>query len=97
MPNREPFFFPGGASGVLLIHGFSGSPAEMRGLGERLAQDGHAVAGMRLPGHTSNPADLAGTNWRAWLAAVEGEYERLQAVGDASTAAIGVEPLYPCC
>ncbi|HID86186.1 MAG TPA: carboxylesterase, partial [Anaerolineae bacterium] len=33
----NPFFFEGGPTGCLLVHGFSGSPPEMRPMGEFLA------------------------------------------------------------
>lgn len=75
---NNTFEFAGGPSGILLVHGFSGSPVEMRGLGTRLAADGHAVSAVRLAGHTGNPADLAAASWRDWLDSVEQGYEHLQ-------------------
>lgn len=66
----EPFLFPGGSHGCLLVHGFTGDPSEMRGLGEHLAARGHTVLGLRLPGHGGRPEDLAPVRWRDWLAAV---------------------------
>jgi carboxylesterase len=79
MIDREPYVIAGGPHAVLLIHGFSGGPAETRVLGERLAAAGHTVAGLRLAGHTGDPADLLGVGWRAWLAGVEQEYLNLRA------------------
>lgn len=70
----EPFLLRGGDHGCLLIHGFTGSPDEMRGLGERLGAAGHTVICPRLPGHTGVPDDLAPVLWRDWLAAVEDAY-----------------------
>lgn len=78
MSVHAPFELGDGPTGVLLIHGFSGSPAEMRGLGERLARDGHRVLGVQLAGHTGNPAALLGSTWRGWLASAETGFERLQ-------------------
>jgi carboxylesterase len=66
--NPEPFFFPGGRVGVLLTHGWSGSPAEMRGLGGYLARRGLTVCGVRLPGHGTEARDLFGTSWQGWAA-----------------------------
>jgi carboxylesterase len=67
----EPFFFPGGEPGVLLIHGFLTAPGEMRPLGEHLAAAGMTVSGIRLRGHGTQPEDLAKVSWRDWLADVD--------------------------
>jgi carboxylesterase len=65
-----PFHFPGQRHvGVLLIHGWSGSPAEMRGMGQYLAAHGATVRGLRLPGHGTRPEDLFRTRWQDWAAA----------------------------
>ncbi|MFZ7101255.1 MAG: alpha/beta hydrolase [Peptococcaceae bacterium] len=66
--HREPFDFPGNETGCLLIHGFTGSPGEMRPLGEHLASAGYTVKGIRLPGHGTSVADLALTKWPDWYA-----------------------------
>jgi esterase/lipase len=57
--------------GVLLVHGFLASPAELRGLGERLHARGHAVHGVRLKGHGTSPWDLRERTRGDWLASVE--------------------------
>ena len=67
----DPFFFPGGEPGVLLIHGFLTAPGEMRPLGEHLAAAGMTVSGIRLRGHGTQPEDLAKVSWRDWLADVD--------------------------
>jgi carboxylesterase len=74
----EPFFFPGGPIGVMLVHGFTGSPKEMRWMGEYLAQEGFTVLGIRLPGHATRIEDIHRTRWPDWLAAVEDGYHLLQ-------------------
>ncbi|GJQ34586.1 MAG: carboxylesterase [Anaerolineaceae bacterium] len=72
MPGAEPFLFPGNRTGVLLIHGFTGSPAAMRGLGKYLNEtQGYTTLGIRLPGHGTQVDDLRRPAWRDWLAAVE--------------------------
>ena len=71
VPGAEPFFFPGGPAGCLLLHGFTAMPEEMRWLGEYLAGQGHAVLGVRLAGHATTPVDLARTRWTDWLISVE--------------------------
>lgn len=65
----RPFFFEGDAVnevGILLIHGFTGSPAEMRPLGEFLSQHGYAVKAPLLPRHGGMPHDLKGAHWEDW-------------------------------
>ena len=66
----EPFYFPGGSTGCLLIHGFTASPQEMRRLGEHLAGAGHTVLGVRLPGHATALEDMLRIRWTDWQAAV---------------------------
>ncbi|WP_376793390.1 alpha/beta hydrolase [Thermoflexus sp.] len=56
--------------GILLIHGFTGAPQEMRRLGVFLAQRGRTVLGIRLPGHGTRPEDLRQVTWRDWTEAV---------------------------
>ncbi|HIJ37631.1 MAG TPA: alpha/beta fold hydrolase [Rhodospirillaceae bacterium] len=56
--------------GVLLVHGFLASPAELRSLGDRLLQRGYPVLGVRLAGHGSSPWDLRKKRWQDWLASV---------------------------
>lgn len=63
----RPFFFRGGATGCLLIHGFTGQPGEMRWLGDYLAGQGHTVLGVRLAAHGTTPADLNTSTWQHWL------------------------------
>ncbi len=71
IPTAEPFFFPGGPAGCLLIHGFTGTPKEMRWMGEYLASAGHTVLGVRLAGHATRPKDMLHMQWKDWLASVE--------------------------
>lgn len=75
----SPFFFPGGRNGVLLIHGFTGAPTEMRPLGEYLHQRGFTVSGPLLPGHGTSVEDLADRKWSEWVMAVETAYRELAA------------------
>ena len=69
MPGAEPFLLTGGARGVLLIHGFTGTPAEMRLLGEHLHEKGFTVLAVRLPGHGTEIQDMESTTWRHWYGA----------------------------
>lgn len=56
--------------GVVLVHGFLASPAELRDLADKLAARGHPVIGVRLPGHGTSPWDLRERAWPEWLDAV---------------------------
>jgi carboxylesterase len=78
MLDLNPFFFEGGPTGCLLIHGFSGSPPEMRPMGEYLAEKGLTVIGVRLAGHGTTPEDMARTGWRDWIASAEEGLRELQ-------------------
>lgn len=71
IPNAEPFYFPGNRTGCLLVHGFTGSPTEMRPLGAFLAEQGYTVLGVRLMGHATRPEDLTRARWQDWLASAE--------------------------
>lgn len=74
IPTAEPFFFPGDETGCLLIHGFTGTPKEMRWMGEYLAQAGHTVLGIRLAGHATRMEDMRRARWQDWLSSVEDGY-----------------------
>jgi carboxylesterase len=76
IPGTEPFEHAGGPVGVLLCHGFTGSPQTLRPWGEYLAQQGFTVSLPRLPGHGTTWQDLAGTGWLDWY----GEVDRAFAV-----------------
>lgn len=71
IPTAEPFFIPGGNAGCLLVHGFTGTPKEMRMLASSIAQDGYTVLAPRLFRHATSPQDMNRARWTDWLASVE--------------------------
>jgi len=73
----EPFFLPGGRRGVLLIHGFTGLPAEMRLMGEYLNKFGYTVLGVRLAGHATSTEDLVHQTAEDWLDSARDGYALL--------------------
>ena len=78
----EPFFFLGDRSkpACLLIHGFTGTPKEMRWMGDYLFQQGYTCLGVRLAGHATTPEDMIRTRWADWTASVEDAYSFLRGV-----------------
>jgi carboxylesterase len=76
----KPFYFEGNGHGILLIHGFTGSVAHMRPLGDALQGRGYTVRGINLPGHALDEEAMGATDWKAWLqAAKEATLEMRQA------------------
>ncbi|PKN99032.1 MAG: carboxylesterase [Chloroflexi bacterium HGW-Chloroflexi-4] len=71
IPTAEPFFIPGGKIGCLLIHGFTGTPKEMRNLADSLTLEKYTILGIRLAGHATDLEDMRHSTWRDWLASVE--------------------------
>src|SRR5438445_12799208 len=67
----QPFRIRGGVRGCLLIHGFAGTPPEMRGLGAFLAAGGYDVMGPLLAGHGLTPQAMAATRWADWVRSAE--------------------------
>ncbi|MEI6870348.1 MAG: alpha/beta fold hydrolase [Actinomycetota bacterium] len=59
--------------GILLVHGFTGSPASMRPWAEYLNQRGYTVMVPLLPGHGTRPEDLNQVKWQEWPAKVEND------------------------
>ncbi len=72
LPGAEPFAADGGRTGVLLSHGFTGSPASMTPWAQHLAGLGHTVRVPRLPGHGTTWQDMNRTRWTDWY----GELDR---------------------
>ncbi len=69
--NPAPFIMARGPVGCLLLHGFPASPAELRPLGESLAEKGITVSAPLLPGFGTIPEDLSSVRWRDWVAGAE--------------------------
>lgn len=79
-PDNQPFLFepkqPARAA-VLLVHGFTATPWEMRFIGRALADAGYLAMGICLPGHGTTPADLASRRYEDWLKEVNRGYQAL--------------------
>lgn len=75
----RPFRLRGGGRGCLLLHGFAGTPPEVRGLGEYLAGQGFDVLAPLLAGHGLTPEAMARTRWPDWVRSAEDAYQSLRA------------------
>src|SRR5258706_3103150 len=84
IPTAEPFFFLGDRSkpACLLIYGFTGTPKEMRWMGDYLFQQGYTCLGVRLAGHATTPEDMIRSRWTDWTASVEDAFSTLRGVTD---------------
>jgi carboxylesterase len=67
----------GRAVGVLLLHGFTGSPASMKPWAHSLSERGYAVEVPLLPGHGTRWQDLDHVAWTDWYAEAEAAFDRL--------------------
>ena len=80
-----------GRRGALLLHGFAGTPPELRRLGEQLASAGWRCHGPLLAGHGTTPEDLHRTSWEEWaesaraaLAELRSECDRVVVAGQST-------------
>ena len=81
----EPFFIlPENHNriGIVLVHGFLSTPAEVRDFAEQLSALGYAVIGPRLKGHGTSPWDLRERSWEDWVESVQQAYDVMQAYCD---------------
>ena len=77
MEDGRPFFFEGGRTGCLLIHGFTGTTSSMRPMGEYMAARGLTVLGPRLPGHGTDVKDMGRWTCGDWTRTVEAALDEL--------------------
>lgn len=73
-----PALLPGGPRGCLLIHGFTGTPWEMRYLGERVHATGWSANVVRLAGHGTTPEDMESTGAEDWYASARAGLDELE-------------------
>lgn len=74
----SPFAADRGPVGILLLHGFTGSVAETRPMGEYMAARGLTVRCPLLPGHGTSPHDLTRIRWHEWTAVAEEGLQNMQ-------------------
>ncbi len=69
---------PGGEHAVLLVHGLSGSPFEMKYLARQMNRAGFTVQGPCLAGHGRSFDDLKHSTWQEWYRSVEVAFRELK-------------------
>ncbi|AXI81227.1 alpha/beta hydrolase [Peterkaempfera bronchialis] len=77
LPGAEPFHHEGGPVGVLVCHGFTGTPQSLRPWADHLADHGLTVSLPLLPGHGTRWQDMQLTRWEDWYAEVDRELRAL--------------------
>ncbi|WP_133910042.1 alpha/beta hydrolase [Streptomyces sp. NBC_00582] len=78
LPGAEPYRHEGGEVGVLLCHGFTGSPQSLRPWARYLAGQGFTVSVPLLPGHGTRWEDMVLTDGPDWYAEVDRELRALR-------------------
>lgn len=73
---------PATSVGVVLIHGVTGMPTEMRPLARHLQSLGYQVETPQLPGHGAGHRQLWATTWRDWLTGARSAFAQLSAECD---------------
>jgi carboxylesterase len=77
LPGAEPFAHDGSDTGVLLIHGFTGTPQSLRPWAEYLVERGYTVRLPRLPGHGTTWQEMNRTRWEDWYAEADRQFREL--------------------
>jgi carboxylesterase len=77
-PDHEPYCFDAGQTGALLLHGFMGSPKEMRPLGRALADAGVTARGILLPGFAGDIANLRRVRAADWVDAARAAWHEVR-------------------
>jgi carboxylesterase len=87
-----------GRKGVLLLHGLTGAPSEMKAVGRVLHRQGFSLYAPLLAGHGGTEADLLKTGWRDWVASAKAAYldfarevDEVYVAGICAGGAIGLE------
>jgi carboxylesterase len=74
---REAINLDGGKSGVVLVHGVTGSPLELKYLAKELNSAGYTVKVPCLAGHEGDINKLKKTSWQDWYGTIENTINEL--------------------
>lgn len=86
----QPFFFQAGSRAVLLLHGFTGSSADVRMLGRFLEKKGYTTLAPHYKGHGVEPEELITTSPSDWWLDVQQAYQQLKDAGYQEIAVAGL-------
>lgn len=75
---HQSFILPGGNRAAVLVHGFPGTPAEMRPLAEAINRAGWTASAILLPGFGANISDLPETSRQQWVNALHASIEEMR-------------------
>ncbi|KIL51587.1 monoacylglycerol lipase [Jeotgalibacillus alimentarius] len=78
IPGAEAFYYEGSEIGILLCHGFIGTPQSVKYIGEAFAREGYTVSAPRLTGHGTHDQDLANCLFSEWYLTLEKAYLELK-------------------
>jgi carboxylesterase len=82
LTGAEPFSHDGSEVGVLLCHGFTGTPQSLRPWGQHLADRGYTVRLPLLPGHGTSWQEMNRTRWQDWYSCVDSAFRELHETCD---------------
>ena len=75
---KNEYFLKGGTEGCLLVHGITGTPAELRELGEKLNEKGYTVLGVKLKGHGTKAEDMLQCTYMDWVESAVKGFDKLK-------------------
>lgn len=79
IPGAESFYYEGSEIGILLCHGFIGTPQSVEYIGKAFAREGYTVSAPRLTGHGTHAKDLEHCTFSDWYSILEQAYLDLKA------------------
>jgi carboxylesterase len=88
-PEHQPFLFEGGKPAALLVHGFGGTPAEMRPIAGALLETGWTVQGLLLPGFGPDMVNLGERRYVEWLESITESATALREAGHGPLLLVG--------
>lgn len=86
----KPFYFERGPRAVLLLHGFTGTTADVRMLGRFLEKKDYTVSAPLYKGHGVDPEQLITTGPKDWWQSVVDSYRDLREKGFEEIAVVGL-------
>ena len=81
-PSDAPYFAGHSPTGVLFLHGYSGSPAELQPMGQAFVEAGYTAHIPVLAGHGGMPEGLKGVRWENWAESAVDGFQHLSAQCD---------------